>query len=190
MHNTEELLQQLEELPVVTERTAKTISDWIRGARVFFEQGIKEHTKLRDEHTDLQNKFRTLCEEHEQLKNQFEYHEKQSRKRERQDDRAIEYLSNKIQATDRQVLKNKARSKAALKEARSNRTTSSGSTSPRPLRIPTPYPVRRLSPQLPPWTTPDPPSHYPTFVQGSSSRPLIIEEEEITGSRDTPIVIQ
>lgn len=67
MHNTEELLQQLEEFPIVTECTAKTISNWIRGACMFFEQGIKEHTKLRDKHTDLQNKFRTLCDEHERL---------------------------------------------------------------------------------------------------------------------------
>lgn len=181
MHNTEELLQQLEDFPVVTERTAKAISDWIRGARVFFEQGIKEHTKLRDEHTDLQSKFKTLCDEHERLRNEFKYHESQSRKRERKDDDAIEYLATRLRDTDKQVQKNWKRAKLALKEAHENRSSSSYSSSPRPV----PY-----SPQLAPFTTPDPPSHFATFVQGSSSRPLIIEEDSSSGSKAIPIVIE
>lgn len=180
MHNTDELLQQLEEFPVVTQRTTQTLIDWVRGTRVFFEQGIKEHAKLRDEHNALQAKFQTLVEENERLRNQFKFLESQSRKRERQDDQAIEYLATKIRATDKRVLKNKKRSKAALKEARSYRVTSSDSTSPRPV----PY-----SPQYTLFTTPDPPSRYPAFVQGSSNHPLVIEEEEVSGTRDTPIVI-
>lgn len=180
MHNTDELLQQLEEFPVITQRTAQAISYWVRGTRVFFEQGIKEHAKLRDEHTDLQNKFRTLCEEHERPKNEFKFSESQSRKRERKDDDAIEYLTTQICDTNKEVQRNRKHSKIAPKEARENRSTPSISSSLHPV----PY-----SPQYTCFTTPDPPSRYPTFVQGSSNRPLIVEEEEASGSRSSPIVI-